>query len=62
MVEEEATLEGQFYNFAIFLDYKREGDTITLWRSDYWLRQAKILEDRKVTMTDTGNLWFQKFT
>lgn len=58
--EEPATLEGQFFEFSKFLDNKRDGTTITLYRSDYWMRQAKILEDRKLTMTDTGVL-FNKF-
>ncbi|XP_045510336.1 tubulin polymerization-promoting protein homolog [Colias croceus] len=58
--EEAATLEGQFYEFSRLLDNKRDGTTITLYRSDYWMRQAKILEDRKLTMTDTGIL-FNKF-
>ncbi|XP_038216668.1 tubulin polymerization-promoting protein homolog [Zerene cesonia] len=58
--EEAATLEGQFYEFSRLQDNKRDGTTITLYRSDYWMRQAKILEDRKLTMTDTGIL-FNKF-
>ncbi|XP_031767504.1 tubulin polymerization-promoting protein homolog [Galleria mellonella] len=59
--EEQATLDGQFYEFAKLLDTKRDGRTITLYRSDYWMRQAKILDDRKITMTDTG-LLFNKFS
>ncbi|CAK1588066.1 unnamed protein product [Parnassius mnemosyne] len=59
--EEAATLEGQFYEFARLLDTKRDGTTITLYRSDYWMRQSKILDDRKLTMTDTGIL-FNKFS
>ncbi|XP_068620331.1 tubulin polymerization-promoting protein homolog [Battus philenor] len=58
--EEAATLEGQFYEFSRLFDNKRDGTTITLYRSDYWLRQTKILDDRKITMTDTGIL-FNKF-
>ncbi|XP_013162358.1 PREDICTED: TPPP family protein CG45057-like [Papilio xuthus] len=58
--EEAATLEGQFYEFSKLLDNKRDGTTITLYRFDYWLRQTKILDDRKVTMTDTG-IAFNKF-
>ncbi|XP_075991501.1 tubulin polymerization-promoting protein homolog [Anticarsia gemmatalis] len=59
MDEEAATLEGQFSEFSRFLDNKRNGTTITLWRSDYWMRQAKVLEDRKLTMTETGLAWFK---
>ncbi|XP_059059767.1 tubulin polymerization-promoting protein homolog [Achroia grisella] len=58
--EEPATLNGQFYEFAKLFDTKRDGQTITLYRSDYWMRQAKLLDDRKITMTDTGIL-FNKF-
>lgn len=58
--EEAATLDGQFYEFSRLLDNKRDGKTITLYRSDFWMRQAKILDDRKVTMTDTGIL-FNKY-
>ncbi|CAF4747756.1 tubulin polymerization-promoting protein homolog [Pieris napi] len=59
--EEAATLEGQFYEFSRMLDNKRDGTTITLYRSDFWMRQAKLLDDRKLTMTDTGIL-FNKFS
>lgn len=59
MDEEEATLESQFASFSRLLDNKRSGTTMTLWRSDYWMRQAKVLEDRKLTMTDTGVAWFK---
>ncbi|CAH4038672.1 tubulin polymerization-promoting protein homolog [Pieris brassicae] len=58
--EEAATLEGQFYEYSRMLDNKRDGTTITLYRSDFWMRQAKLLDDRKFTMTDTGIL-FNKF-
>lgn len=57
--EEAATLDGQFFEFARYLDNKRDGLTITLYRNDYWMRQAKILDDRKITMTDTGILWWK---
>ncbi|KAL4717664.1 hypothetical protein ACJJTC_000813 [Scirpophaga incertulas] len=59
--EEPATLDGQFVEFAKLLDNKRSGTTISLYRSDYWMRQAKIIDDRKITMTDTGIL-FNKFS
>lgn len=59
MEEEQATLEGQFYEFSRLLDTKRDGSTITLWRSDYWMRQCKLLDDRKLTMTETGVAWFK---
>ncbi|XP_061707262.1 tubulin polymerization-promoting protein homolog [Cydia pomonella] len=55
--EEQATLDGQFRDFSKLYDNKRSGLTITLFRSDFWMRQAKLLDDRKLTMTDTGVLW-----
>lgn len=58
--EEQATLDGQFYDFSRLMDNKRSGTTINLYRSDYWMRQANILDDRSVTMTDTG-LIFNKY-
>lgn len=58
--EEQATLDGQFLEYSKFMDNKRSRKTITLYRSDFWMRQAKIIDDRKITMTDTGIL-FNKF-
>lgn len=58
--DEPATLDGQFFEFARLMDNKRDGTTITLYRSDYWMRQGKIIDDRKITMTDTGIL-FNKY-
>ncbi|KAF9810769.1 hypothetical protein SFRURICE_014367 [Spodoptera frugiperda] len=58
MEEEQATIESQFFAYAKLFDSKhRSGETITLFHSDYWLRQANIIDDRKVTMTDTGILF-----
>lgn len=59
--EEAATLDGQFFEFAKLFDTtkERDGTLITLYRSDYWMRQAKVLDDRKVTMTDTGLMWWK---
>lgn len=59
MDDDTATLDGQFFEFAKMFDNKRDGTTITLYRSDYWLRQAKVLDDRRVTMTDTGLCWWK---
>ncbi|XP_039764114.1 tubulin polymerization-promoting protein homolog [Pararge aegeria] len=59
--EEPATLDGQFFEFAKMMDKKRDGTTITLYFSDFWFRQSKLLEDRKLTMTDTG-IAFNKFS
>ncbi|KOB76412.1 putative signal transduction protein p25 [Operophtera brumata] len=59
MEPDEATLDGQFHEFARLMDNKRDGNTMTLYRSDYWMRQSKIIDDRKVTMCDTGLLWWR---
>ncbi|KAJ8737488.1 hypothetical protein PYW08_000083 [Mythimna loreyi] len=61
MDEEQATIDSQFVAYAkLFDSKKRSGETITLWNNDYWLRQANIIDDRKVTMTDTGII-FNKY-
>ncbi|CAH0578369.1 unnamed protein product [Chrysodeixis includens] len=59
MDDEQATLDSQFFEFAKLMEKTRDGTTINLYRSDYWLRQAKVLDDRKVTMTDTGLAWWK---
>lgn len=59
MDDEPATLDGQFWEFARLMDNKRDGTTMTLYRNDYWMRQSKLIEDRKVTMCDTGVLWWK---
>ncbi|KAI5636997.1 p25-alpha domain-containing protein [Phthorimaea operculella] len=56
------TLESQFKEFAKKMDTDRDGTTINLSNSDFWLRQSKILEDRELTMTDTGKMFFEKFS
>ncbi|KOB73504.1 putative signal transduction protein p25, partial [Operophtera brumata] len=45
--EEAATLDGQFYEFSRLLDRKKDGTLISLYCSDYWMRQAQIIDDRK---------------
>lgn len=57
---DKATLEGQFFEFAKMDEKSRRGESISLSNSDYWMRQAKILDDRKLTMTETG-VAFNKF-
>uniref|UniRef100_A0A2A4J314 Uncharacterized protein n=1 Tax=Heliothis virescens TaxID=7102 RepID=A0A2A4J314_HELVI len=59
MEEEPATLTDQLVAFAKLFDIDRDGTTIDLYRSDYWLRQSKVLEDRELTMTDTGIVWMK---
>lgn len=61
MEEEQATIESQFLSYAKLFESKtRSGETITLFNSDYWLRQANLIDDRKITMTDTGII-FNKY-
>ncbi|KAJ8737487.1 hypothetical protein PYW08_000082 [Mythimna loreyi] len=57
--EVKATLDGQFSEFAKYMGTDRDGTSIDLYRSDYWLRQSKVLDDRVLTMTDTGLIWLQ---
>lgn len=47
-------LEQQFANFSRFEDDRSDGKTITLTNVDKWLKQAKLLDGRKITNTDTG--------
>lgn len=54
------SLEQQFVNFAKFGDTKADGKTITLTQSDKWMKQAKIIDGKKITTTDTG-IAFNKF-
>lgn len=46
--------------FSKFGDTKSTGATITLSQSDKWMKQAKIIDGRRVTTTDTG-VGFNKF-
>lgn len=54
------SLEQQFVNFSKFGDEKSDGTTITLTQNDKWMKQAKILDGKKITLTDTG-VAFNKF-
>lgn len=54
------SLEQQFVNFAKFGDTKADGKTITLTQSDKWMKQAKLIDGKKITTTDTG-IAFNKF-
>lgn len=53
-------LEQQFANFSKFGDTKSDGKTITLTQSDKWMKQAKVIDGKKITTTDTG-IAFNKF-
>ncbi|UYV84987.1 TPPP [Cordylochernes scorpioides] len=52
--EQTPTFQDQFKLFARFGDVKHNGETITLTNSDKWMRQAKVIEGKKITTTDTG--------
>lgn len=43
-----------FKLFAKFGDSKSTGDNITLSNSDKWFKQAKIIDGKTITTTDTG--------
>jgi len=43
-----------FRAFAKFGDSKSTGEAITLSNSDKWMKQAKVIDPKKVTTTDTG--------
>lgn len=54
------SLQQQFVNFSKFGDEKSDGTNITLTQSDKWMKQAKVLDSKKITLTDTG-VAFNKF-
>ncbi|CAH1170354.1 unnamed protein product [Phaedon cochleariae] len=53
------TFEENFKIFAKFGDPKSDGKQITLSNSDKWMKQAKIIDGKKITTTDTG-IYFKK--
>ncbi|XP_046995488.1 tubulin polymerization-promoting protein homolog [Schistocerca americana] len=53
-------LEEVFTAFAKFGDSRSDGKAITLTQSDKWMKQAQVIDDRKITTTDTG-IAFNKF-
>ncbi|ENN79779.1 tubulin polymerization-promoting protein homolog [Dendroctonus ponderosae] len=48
------TFTEQFKTFAKFGDPKSDGRQITLSNSDKWMKQAKVIDGKKITTTDTG--------
>jgi hypothetical protein len=46
--------EELFKIFSKFGDIKSSGDCITLSNSDKWFKQAKVIDGKKITTTDTG--------
>ncbi|KAJ6220410.1 hypothetical protein RDWZM_006222 [Blomia tropicalis] len=53
------SLPETFKAFAKFGDIKSSGEAITLSNSDKWFKQAKIIDGKKITTTDTGIYWKQ---
>ncbi|XP_029157145.1 TPPP family protein CG45057 [Nylanderia fulva] len=58
-----ATESGSFLTsfkaFSKFGDSKSDGKLITLSQSDKWMKQAKVIDGKKITTTDTG-IYFKK--
>ncbi|XP_034250287.1 tubulin polymerization-promoting protein homolog [Thrips palmi] len=54
------SLESQFEEFSKFGDSKSTGKTITLTQCDKWMKQAKVIDGKTITTTDTG-IQFNKF-
>lgn len=54
-----STFTEQFKLFAKFGDPKSDGKHITLSNSDKWMKQAKVIDAKKITTTDTG-IYFKK--
>ncbi|OAD52080.1 hypothetical protein WN48_03035 [Eufriesea mexicana] len=48
-----------FKAFSKFGDPKSDGKLITLSQSDKWMKQAKVIDAKKITTTDTG-IYFKK--
>jgi len=51
---DKAALKEQFEAFAKFGDKAADGKTIKLSQSDKWFKQAKVIDAKKITTTDTG--------
>ncbi|CAG2059856.1 unnamed protein product [Timema podura] len=49
-----------FAAFSKFGDTKSDGHSITLSQSDKWMKQAKVIDGKNLTTTDTG-IAFNKF-
>lgn len=49
-----------FRLFSKFGDTKSDGKLVTLSQSDKWMKQAKVIDGKKITTTDTA-ICFKKF-
>jgi hypothetical protein len=48
------TLKEQFAAFSRFGDTSSDGKSISLTNSDKWMKQAKVIDGKKITTTDTS--------
>lgn len=48
------TLKEQFEAYGKFGDKTADGKTIKLSQSDKWFKQAKVIDGKAITTTDTG--------
>ncbi|KAF5303977.1 hypothetical protein FQA39_LY01762 [Lamprigera yunnana] len=53
------TFQSAFRAFSKFGDSKSDGKHITLSQSDKWMKQAKVIDGKKISTTDTG-IYFKK--
>jgi len=53
-------LREQFKAFSKFGDTKSDGKHITLSQSDKWMKQAKVIDGKSISTTDTA-IHFKKF-
>ena len=53
------TFSASFKAFSKFGDTKSDGKHLTLSQSDKWMKQAKVIDGKKITTTDTG-IFFKK--
>ncbi|CAG7786684.1 unnamed protein product [Allacma fusca] len=59
LVDKEATLQDQFAAFSRFGDKSSDGKEISLTNSDKWMKQAHVIDGKKMTTTDTS-IYFKK--
>jgi hypothetical protein len=60
IIMSDPSFKDQFKVFSKFGAAGSDGKQITLTQSDKWLKQAQIIDGKKVTTTDTG-ICFKKF-
>lgn len=51
---DKAVLKEQFESFGKFGDKAADGKSIKLSQSDKWFKQAKVIDGKSITTTDTG--------